>query len=247
MTPTRTRQTTDTTPTRHRHAASQAAFLVVGRTLSGPPVKPQLAAIYQGIGNYAAFPAEPQCNERETGGVARSFAEAFRDEYPPLHRYLRRRVGGSLADDLAAETFATAYASWERFDQRRALRPWLYGIAANLLRHHWRKERRQLQAYARAGIDPFIDDLNDSLDRAAADARKRELADALADLRKGERDILLLHAWAGLTDSEIAEALSLPLGTVKSRLHRARMQLRNRLDPSGKEQNEASLLADGEL
>jgi RNA polymerase sigma factor (sigma-70 family) len=189
---------------------------------------------------------EPLNDKRETGGVAPSFAQAFRDEYPPLHRYLRRRVGGSLADDLAAETFATAYANWERFDDSRALRPWLYGIAANLLRHHWRKERRQLQAYARTGIDPAVDDLNDSLDRAAADASKRELADALADLGQSERDILLLHAWAGLTDSEIAEALSLPLGTVKSRLHRTRAQLRNRLDPSGQERNEATLLADGE-
>jgi RNA polymerase sigma factor (sigma-70 family) len=189
---------------------------------------------------------EPLNDKRETGGVAPSFAQAFRDEYPPLHRYLRRRVGGSLADDLAAETFATAYANWERFDDSRALRPWLYGIAANLLRHHWRKERRQLQAYARTGIDPTVDDVNDSLDRAAADASKRELADALADLGQSERDILLLHAWAGLTDSEIAEALSLPLGTVKSRLHRTRAQLRNRLDPSGQERNEATLLADGE-
>jgi RNA polymerase sigma factor (sigma-70 family) len=186
-------------------------------------------------------------DKRETGGVARSFAQAFRDEYPPLHRYLRRRVGGSLADDLASETFATAYANWERFDDSRPVRPWLYGIAANLLRHHWRKERRQLLAYARTGIDPAVDDLDDSLNRAAADARKRELADALADLSQGERDILLLHAWAGLTDSEIAEALALPLGTVKSRLHRARTRLRNRLDPSGQERNEATLLADGEL
>lgn len=178
--------------------------------------------------------------------MGRSFAEAFRDEYPPLERYLRRRVGGSLADDLAAETFATAYANWERFDDSRPLRPWLYGIAANLLRHHWRRERRQLQAYARTGIDPAVEDLNDSLDRAAADARKRELAGALSGLGQGEREILLLHAWAGLTDSEIAEALSLPLGTVKSRLHRARAQLRNHLDPSGQERSEATLLADGE-
>jgi RNA polymerase sigma factor (sigma-70 family) len=198
------------------------------------------SAVHSGI-------REPQCGERENGGVSRSFAQAFRDEYPPLHRYLRRRVGGALADDLAAETFATAYANWERFDKSRALRPWLYGIAANLLRHHWRKERRQLQAYARTGIDPAVEDLNDSLDRAAADASKRELADALADLGQGERDILLLHAWAGLTDSEIAEALSLPLGTVKSRLHRARTKLRNRLASSGQQRSEATLLADGEL
>lgn len=151
-----------------------------------------------------------------------------------------------LADDLAAETFATAYTNWDRFDESRALRPWLYGIAANLLRHHWRKERRQLQAYARTGIDRAVEDLDDSLDRAAADVQKRELAAAIANLGGAERDILLLHAWAELTDSEIAEALSLPLGTVKSRLHRTRSQLRNRLGPSGQKQKEGTLLADGD-
>lgn len=178
--------------------------------------------------------------------MAQSFAEAFREEYPPLHRYLRRRVGGGIADDLAAETFATAYASWERFDETRALRPWLYGIAANLLRHHWRRERRQLQAYARTGIDPVRDESDRPLDRADAGLRRRELAAALGDLGDTERDILLLHAWAELTDSEIAAALSLPLGTVKSRLHRTRALLRNRLGESGQERAVPPLLADGE-
>jgi RNA polymerase sigma factor (sigma-70 family) len=65
------------------------------------------------------------------------------------------------------------------------------------------------------------------------------LADALASLRPGEREILLLHAWAELTDSEIAGALCLPLGTVKSRLSRARERLRNQLGAVGQEAVEA--------
>lgn len=173
------------------------------------------------------------------------FAEAFQEEYPALHRYLRRRVGAALADDLAGETFAVAYENWDRFDGTRAVKPWLYGIAANLLRHHWRAERRRLQAYARTGVDPVVDDLDESLDRADADARKRALAAALADVGEVERDIVLLHAWAELTDREIAEALSLPLGTVKSRLHRARAHLQNRLRRSGQQRAEAPLVADG--
>lgn len=178
--------------------------------------------------------------------MARSFAEEFRSEYPLLYRYLARRLGSALADDLASETFMTAYANWGRFDETRALRPWLYGIAANLLRHHWRSERRQLQAYARTGIDPVFEDIDDALHRVEADAGKRELAAALADLSDAERDIVLLHAWAELSDREIAEALSLPIGTVKSRLHRARAQLQNRLGVSGQERDEATLLADGD-
>lgn len=178
--------------------------------------------------------------------MGRSFAQAFQDEYPPLRRYLRRRVGNALAEDLAAETFVTAYANWERFDETRALRPWLYGIAANLLRHHWRSERRQLHAYARTGVDLVLEDCDDSLGRATADSKKREIAEALAELRVAEREILLLHAWAELTDVEIAEALSLPIGTVKSRLNRTRTRLRNQLAATGQEGNEATILADGE-
>jgi RNA polymerase sigma-70 factor (ECF subfamily) len=165
--------------------------------------------------------------------MAASFEEAFASEFAPLHRYLRRRVGESTADELTAQTFATAYASWHRFDPSRPLRPWLYGIAANLLRHHWRSERRMLRAYARTGIDPVVADDDETVARLDADAQRRVLAAALGELRPQDREILLLHAWAELTDSEIGAALSLPTGTVKSRLHRTRERLRNHLDRQG--------------
>jgi RNA polymerase sigma factor (sigma-70 family) len=165
-----------------------------------------------------------------------SFDAAFAVEFGPLYRYLRRRVGVDAAEDLAAATFATAYANWERFDHVRPVRPWLYGIAANLVRHHWRKERRMLRAYARTGVDPVLTADDEAVDRVDAVARRRELAAAVAELRPQEREILLLHAWAELSDGEIAAALSLPLGTVKSRLHRTREGLRNRLGPTGQSQ-----------
>ena len=162
-----------------------------------------------------------------------TFADAFRAEFPALHRYLRRRVGAAAADDLASETFAVAYVRWESFDESRPLRPWLYGIASNLAQHQWRSERRKLLAYARTGVDPVTADLEEAHARADAGAQRRQLAAALAALRDEDRDILLLHAWADLTDAEIAAALSLPVGTVKSRLHRTRTQLGNRLSPNG--------------
>ena len=165
--------------------------------------------------------------------MAGSFDEAFEKEFPGLHRYLRRRVGSATADDLAAETFSVAYRNWDRLDRERPVRPWLYGIAANVLRHHWRSERRMLRAYARSGIDPVLDDVDAAVARADADALERDLAAALAALRPSEREILLLHAWADLTDGEIAAALDMPIGTVKSRLNRTRGRLRNRLDPVG--------------
>jgi RNA polymerase sigma factor (sigma-70 family) len=161
-----------------------------------------------------------------------SFDAVFEVEFPALHRYLRRRVGAAFADELTAATFAAAYESWARLDPLRPVRPWLYGIAANLVRHHWRDERRLLRAYAETGADPVLDD-DDALDRIDAQAWQRELAAALAELRPRDREILLLRAWAELTDAEIGAALSLPIGTVKSRLHRSRAQLRNRLGVNG--------------
>jgi RNA polymerase sigma-70 factor (ECF subfamily) len=74
---------------------------------------------------------------------------------------------------------------------------------------------------------------SDVLDRVEAQSRRRELAAALAELRPRDREMLLLRAWAELSDAEIAVALSLPIGTVKSRLHRVRERLRNRLGPDG--------------
>jgi RNA polymerase sigma factor (sigma-70 family) len=171
--------------------------------------------------------------------MGRSFDAAFEEEFAPLHRYLARRLGASVADDLAAETFAVAFRSWDRLDPERPVRPWLYGIAANLVRHHWRKERRMLRAYARSGIDPVFAEDDVAVERADADARHQELAAALAELRRDEREVLLLNAWTELSDSEIAVALDLPVGTVKSRLSRAREKLRNQLGEVGQEPVEA--------
>jgi RNA polymerase sigma factor (sigma-70 family) len=170
--------------------------------------------------------------------VGCSFDEVFAAEFEPLRAYVARRLGVSAADDLTAETFAIAFRRWEDLDPTRPVKPWLYGIASNLIRHRWRKERRMLRAYARTGIDPVLAEGAASLDRVDARAKGATLAAALADLRREEREVLLLHAWAELSDAEIADSLSLPLGTVKSRLSRARELLRNRLGVSGKVEEE---------
>jgi len=163
-----------------------------------------------------------------------TFDEVFDVEFAPLYAFLDRRFGSLNAEDLAAETFAIAYRRWDVFDHSRPVRPWLYGIAANLALHHWRKERRMLRAYARTGSDPWTEDDEGVIDRLDAQGEHRALAEALARLRPEERAVLLLSTWGDLTDGEIADALSLPVGTVKSRLHRARERLRNHLGGSGK-------------
>ena len=90
-----------------------------------------------------------------------------------------------------------------------------------------------LRAYARTGSDPALPEGDTSVDRLDAQSERVTLAAALANLRREEREVLLLHAWADLSDSEVADALSLPLGTVKSRLSRARDRMRNHLNDIG--------------
>jgi RNA polymerase sigma-70 factor, ECF subfamily len=172
---------------------------------------------------------EPSGLQRETMSVGHSFDEAFSAEFAPLRAYFAKRLGTSAAEELTAETFAVAYRRWSDLDPSRPVRPWLYGIATNLAKHHWRRERRMLRAYARTGLDPVLTEEDVSLDRLDAQSAGAVLAAALAELRHEEREVILLYAWTGLTDTGIADALGLPIGTVKSRLSRARQHLRNHL------------------
>jgi len=154
-----------------------------------------------------------------------AFAEIFDRYHADLYHYLRRRLGPVQGADLAAEVFLTAFARRAAYRPLGdSARPWLYGIAHNLLRNQARRERRQRLAYLRHGASP-------DEDPAAAEAFAR--ADAagtvdrlLAGLRPPERDVLLLFAWADMSYADIASALQIPVGTVRSRLSRARRQLR---------------------
>ena len=162
------------------------------------------------------------------------FTAVFDRHFGAIHGYLHRRVGRQLADDLAAETFAVAFRGRDRYDGSPDAGPWLFGIASNMLRRHRRTERRELFAYARAGVDRVEHaDLADADDRVDAEAMRRRMALALASLRAVDREVLLLLAWADLTYDEIARALDIPVGTVRSRLHRGRRKLRELLAPAG--------------
>lgn len=100
--------------------------------------------------------------------------------------------------------------------------PWLYGIATNLLRRSWRAERRQLRAYGRSGADAWADVQDEAAEQANGSLLDSQLAGALAAMRREERDALLLYALADLSYEEIALALDVPVGTVRTWLHRAR-------------------------
>jgi RNA polymerase sigma factor (sigma-70 family) len=161
----------------------------------------------------------------------RAFEVAFQEHFPPVYRFLARRVGPALAEDLAAETFATAYRRRASFDPGRgSLRSWLYGIAANLVRNHWRTEQHLLALDARLVPETDFPDSSDAIDeRVVAALLAPRLASALGELTRDQRDVLLLHAWAELSPDEIAEALDIAPGTARSRLSRARTLLREQL------------------
>lgn len=144
-----------------------------------------------------------------------------------VFRFLVRRVGRENADELLGETFRIAFERRSSFDlDRPNARPWLYGIATNLVAKHRRSEGRRLRATARIVAEHQPEYLSDAVD--AIDARRAlpDLVDAIADLPDAERDVILLYAWEELTYDEIAIALDVPVGTVRSRLNRARSRLR---------------------
>ena len=169
--------------------------------------------------------------------VGADFTALFDRHAIPIHRFIARRVGGQLADDLLAETFLVAFERRGRYDRTRTdARPWLYGIANNMVRRHRREEVTQYRAWARTGIDPVETDCHADQVTARVDAgtQSKRLAAVLAELPPEHRDVLLLFSLADLSYPEIAEALGIPLGTVRSRLHRARAAVRTALtDTSG--------------
>jgi RNA polymerase sigma-70 factor (ECF subfamily) len=177
---------------------------------------------------WAATDAQVIARARED---ATAFATIFDRHHQAIHAYLRRRVDVSIAEDLAAETFVRALHDLSRYDAERpdAL-PWLYGIAANLMRRHRRTEVRRWRAYARTGRDPLADEHADAPSRLDAAAAGPRLAAALASLHDRDREALLLLAWTELTYEEIAVALRVPIGTVRSRVHRARRVVRAHLE-----------------
>ena len=170
----------------------------------------------------------PEQARSDAALVDADFAALFDRHAAAIHRYLARRVGTTVADDVLGQTFLIAYERRGSYDRTRPdARPWLYGIAGNLVRRHQRDEVRQYQALARTGVDPVLEcHASRVADRVDAGAWSRDLAAALADLAPPDRDVLLLFAWAQLSYPEIAAALDIPVGTVRSRLHRARGAVR---------------------
>lgn len=165
---------------------------------------------------------------------SREDAEAFTPIYdryfPVIHHYVAGRLGRQSADDLAADTFLTAFRQRTRFDPRRgAVRPWLFGIATKIVAQHRRTEIRRYRALSRTATGPEAAESHEGRVVASVGLQPG-LARALAALNRGERDVLLLSAFAELSHEEIGQALGISPGTVGSRLSRARAKLRTQFE-----------------
>jgi RNA polymerase sigma factor (sigma-70 family) len=189
------------------------------------------------VGSGAAPPGSPSADERllaDSLHEPERFSGLFDRYAPVVHGYLSRRVG-ALADDLLSETFLLAFRGRDGYDPARGpVRAWLFGIATNLVRRHARDEERRYRAFGRAAaaLDPTANEFDTSTaSRVDAQALRADLAAVLADLAEPDRDVLLLWAYLQLPYSEIAAALDVPVGTVRSRLHRARGVVRTHLGP----------------
>jgi RNA polymerase sigma-70 factor (ECF subfamily) len=161
----------------------------------------------------------------QTPGV---FGVIFDRHGSTLLRFLARRVSPAQAEDLLGEVFRIGFERRSSFEpEQESARPWLYGIATNVIAKHFRSEGRRLDAVARAAASRHLDEdpAERAVDVADACALMGRVMKAIATLPEVERQVLLLFAWEELSYEEIALALAVPVGTVRSRLSRGRARL----------------------
>jgi RNA polymerase sigma factor (sigma-70 family) len=165
------------------------------------------------------------------GGETNALAPLIDRHHVALHRFVARRIGAD-AEDIVAETFECACRRAASYRPAGPdARPWLFGIANNLVRGHARREAAMYRAYARTGADPVAVSAEESAH--VDDGHARVLARALSKMRAEHREALLLYAVAELSYEEVASALEVPVGTVKGWLSRARAVATRHLAAAG--------------
>jgi RNA polymerase sigma factor (sigma-70 family) len=157
------------------------------------------------------------------------FREIFERHYESVRRFAQRVVGRDVGEEIAAQTFLIAFHRRATYDVGYpSARSWLFGIAYNVVRHHLRAERSQHDLLARL---PKEREATDPIETETLDAARLApiLRNALSKLREEQRSPFVLVALGELTYRETADVLAIPVGSVRSRIHRARARLRELL------------------
>lgn len=139
----------------------------------------------------------------------------------------RRTASWAVAEDATSTVFLEAWRSRERAEaHHEAALPWLYGIATNVCRNLGRSQRRYAAALGRLPRPlPASDHADDTADRVDSERTMARITAALADLPERDREVIALVVWSGLSYEDAARVLGCPVGTVRSRLARARSRL----------------------
>ena len=173
---------------------------------------------------------------RYMAGDENAFSEIVSLYKDPLYAFLRKFLNQqALVEDVFQDTFLQLYASRDKFDPNRPLRPWLFTIAANKAKDALRKIQRRSEislGTTASSDDISIDDLfnmlssyeQTPLDEVSRDETAQRVRAIIADLPENLRIILTLSYFEQFSYKQMAEILSIPIGTVKSRLHTAVMQ-----------------------
>ncbi|MEU3687670.1 RNA polymerase sigma factor [Streptomyces narbonensis] len=168
-------------------------------------------------------------NERVRAGDRAAFAEIFDQHARAVYAHAVRTTGDwALAEDVMSLTFLEAWRLRDKLrEEVRSVRAWLLGIATNVMRNTARAARRHRAAVSRLPPPEALPDFSDEVVGQLADTQRLvAAARALQRLKRSEREVFTLIVWSGLGYAAAAEALGIPVGTVRSRLSRAREKLR---------------------
>ncbi|MEU9283806.1 RNA polymerase sigma factor [Streptomyces sp. NPDC048275] len=171
--------------------------------------------------------------KRIRAGDHEAFGELFDAYARSVYNHAYRLTGDwAQAEDVVSLTFLDAWRLRDKVDEDGgSLRPWLLGIATNVTRNTRRAARRHAAAVARLPRDEAVRDFADEVAGRLDDAAQLDLVrTALRELRRAEREVLALCVWSGLDYAAAAEALGVPVGTVRSRLSRARIKLAKHME-----------------
>ncbi|MGH3429699.1 MAG: RNA polymerase sigma factor [Mycobacteriales bacterium] len=166
-------------------------------------------------------------------GDPAAFARIFDSHSPAIYRHAMRLTGQwATAEDIVSLTFLEVWRLRDRINpEGESLTPWLFGIATNVIRNTTRAARRHRAVLARMPVEETVPDVAVEItDLMDDEDQARHAREALATLRRSEREVFTLVVWAGLDYAAAAEALGIPAGTVRSRLSRTRTKLRNLLE-----------------